>query len=62
MESDEYRKRLEAWTRQQAEIQKQKSSPPQYDPSKMPSRTPLGCILAAAALAAGIAAALMRLL
>lgn len=50
MANEEYQKRLEEWKSHQQELDRQKEASRDYKPSQMKVRTPLGCLLAIAAL------------
>lgn len=45
MPNDAYQKRLEEWQKKERERRAAMEGPPLYDPSQMPSRVPLGCIM-----------------
>ena len=49
MPNEGYRKRLEEWESTQRRMKEQQKAEEPYNPGKMKSRAPLGCLIAGAA-------------
>ena len=51
MSNEGYRKRLDEWENTQRRIKEQQKTEEPYNPRKMKSQAPLGCLIAGAAFA-----------